>query len=350
MCITLNRKMKISIISFLKNHSKEMRSMEDIKQPKPQIEGYKDLITYIRKGYIKIPKFQREFVWDIKDTAKLLDSIIKGYPIGAFILWKTRERLRCIKELGNVTLPPTPEGDSVKYVLDGQQRLASIFVAIGGLEVEKKKKNKTVLVDYKKIYVDLDKNLDEEDVITVDEPTPNTWITLCDLLSNKISYFSTDYPSYIDKIEKYREMFHTYDFSTIVLEDYTMDIAVEVFTRINTTGTELTLFEIMVAKTYDENRGFDLSLKYKKLKKELSNAQYGTIPSSTILQCISSNLIKNCRRKEILKLPKDDLIDVWDDTIDAVKKAVDYFRTYYRIPASRLLPYNALLVPFSYFF
>lgn len=104
-----------------------------MKQPKPQPEKYNDLITDIRRGYIKIPKFQRDFVWGIGDTAKLLDSIIKGYPIGTFILWKTRERLSSVKNIGSADLPPTPEGDSVRYVLDGQQRLASLFVVLEGL-------------------------------------------------------------------------------------------------------------------------------------------------------------------------------------------------------------------------
>ena len=46
------------------------------------------------------------------------------------------------------------------------------------------------------------------------------------------------------------------------MPDYPLDIACEVFTRINTGGTELTLFEIMVAKTYDEKKKFDLLEKY----------------------------------------------------------------------------------------
>ena len=42
-----------------------------------------------------------------------------------FILWKTEEELRSIRNLGGVDLPPTPKGDSVQYVLDGQQCLTS---------------------------------------------------------------------------------------------------------------------------------------------------------------------------------------------------------------------------------
>lgn len=105
----------------------------------------------------------------------------------------------------------------------------------------------------------------------------------------------------------------------------------------------------MSAKTYDEIKNFDLQEKYAELQEDLGNG-YNTIPSSTVLQCLSLNLVKECTRRAILKLNKDDVINVWDETVESIKEAIDYFRTFYRIPASRLLPYNALLVPFSYLF
>ena len=71
-------------------------------QPKPDSKSYSDLISDIEKGVIKIPKFQRDFVWTIDRTAQLLDSILKGYPIGTFILWETNERMTSIKNIGLV--------------------------------------------------------------------------------------------------------------------------------------------------------------------------------------------------------------------------------------------------------
>lgn len=54
-------------------------------QPKPDSKKYSDLISEIQEGIIKIPRFQRDFVWSIDKTAKLPDSILKGYPIGTII-------------------------------------------------------------------------------------------------------------------------------------------------------------------------------------------------------------------------------------------------------------------------
>ena len=47
---------------------------------------------------------------------------------------------------------------------------------------------------------------------------------------------------------------------------------------------------------------------------------------------------------------KQEIIDNWDNAIEALKEAIDFFRTHYGIPASKILPYDALLVPFAYFF
>src|SRR5690625_303944 len=106
----------------------------------------------------------------------------------------------------------------------------------------------------------------------------------------------------------------------------------------------------MVAKTFDAERNFDLAEKFDELIDRLEEVDYELIPESTVLQTISMLLVGECKRKTILKLDKDKFIDIWDDAIESIECAIDYFRHYYRIPVSRILPYNALLVPFAYFF
>lgn len=85
------------------------------------------LIDRITNGDIRIPAFQRDFVWEPDQIAFLLDSIYKGYPIGTVILWKTDTRLPAEKNLGSFILPEPAKNYPVNYVLDGQQRLTSIF-------------------------------------------------------------------------------------------------------------------------------------------------------------------------------------------------------------------------------
>ena len=324
-------------------------------QPENQSKKYQHLFTGIDSGQIKIPKFQRDFVWSKEQTAKLIDSIIKGFPIGTFIFWKTKEELRHIKEIGNVTLPESKKGDSVLYVLDGQQRITSLYAVQKGIRITKDGKE----IDYQDIYIDLLSDTDEDDQIVFVNPIPDLKsISVHKLLNGSLIDFFQEYPEkeIIEKIDIYRKRLTGYDFSTIMITEYPLDIACEIFTRINTGGTELTLFEIMVAKTYDQELNFDLAWEYEWLidnngvGKDLEDAGYETISSSTILQCIAAHLCQQVRRRDILKLPKLDIINSWSIVKSGIFHAVDYLRTQLRVPVSRLLPYNALLVPFTYFF
>ena len=321
-------------------------------QPKPDSKKYTDLISEIQKGQIKVPKFQRNFVWSLDKTAKLLDSILKGYPIGTFILWETNERLNDIKNIGNLELPAIPDDIKVQYVLDGQQRITSLYAAYLGAQIQKEGEKK--VTNYANIFVDLEGNIENnDDQIVLPEKPGNIHITLHKILVSKYSEIKKEYTDeYIDKIQEYKETFSTYDFSTIVLRKEDIDSAIEVFTRINTGGQTLTLFEIMSAKTYDEEQDFDMEDKFQKLMEELAERKYNSISSSVILSILSLVLSKNkeCKRKTILQLEKQKIIDTWDDVISALKESIDYFRSVYRIPVSAILPYDSLLVPFAYFF
>ncbi len=316
--------------------------------PEPLPKQFSSLMDDVSSGRLKIPQFQREFVWKIKKSADLLDSIVKLYPVGAFIFWKTKERLRSIKKIGGLDLPEPPRGDYVNFVLDGQQRITSLFAALKGekiIRVDGKEE------DFSEIYIDLEANGDEKIVTTeIEGKNKDQLIKLRDLLYGGLTALAQYPRKYHEKLEEYKKRIESYNYSVIQVNDASIDVATEIFTRINVGGKSLTLFEIMVAKTYDCDKDFDLSTKFDLLAESLKDVDYETISNATVLQVISLVLTQECKRKVILELSKEKFIDIWDDAIDAIERTVDYFRGYYRIPVSRLLPYNALIVPFAYFF
>ncbi len=54
----------------------------------------KQLISDLERGRIRIPSFQRGFVWNSEQVAYFIDSIYKGFPFGSILLWRTRSELR----------------------------------------------------------------------------------------------------------------------------------------------------------------------------------------------------------------------------------------------------------------
>ncbi|MFQ5754333.1 MAG: DUF262 domain-containing protein, partial [bacterium] len=267
---------------------------------------------------------------------------------GTFIFWRTNERLRSIRDLGNFQLPEPPDGDFINYVLDGQQRLTSLFATLKGLKLHRENGKSE---DYADMYLDLNAAGDEQIVITdTANKDEKGIIRIMNLLDGDIELLASYPKEYHKKLNEYKQRIEAYHFPIIMIKDSPIDIATEIFTRINVSGKPLSLFEIMVAKTFDVEKNFDLAEKFSELIENLRTVNFETISDATVLQAISVILKKECKRKQILQLKKDKFIAVWDEVVDSIERSVEYFRSYYRIPVSQLLPYNALIVPFSYFF
>jgi hypothetical protein len=324
-----------------------------LKQPENQSKKYSALFADIDAGRTKLPMFQRDFVWDKAQTAKLIDSILKGFPVGTFIIWKTRDRFRHFRELGNLSLPEPPAGDSVQYVLDGQQRITSLYAVRKGLRITRDGR----VIDYKDISIDLEAGDEPEDELVYSEPlSDRRSISVHDLLSKDVTDFDSYGKDERRKIHAYRAALTGHDFSVIEIPEYDIDTACEIFTRINTGGKVLSLFEIMVAKTFDPESGFDLERKYLDLVdgddggKSLIDASFETIPAMTVLQCIAAHLKDGIRHSDILRLDRRAVIDSWPHVKETIFAAIDHMQSHLGVAVSRILPYPVLLVAFSNFF
>ena len=96
---------------------------------RPEIVFLFDLVRQLVDGNIRIPRFQRPFVWRKEQMIDLLDSIHKQYPIGSLLAWETDEEIVSIESIGPVVLNGTPT-QIPTYLLDGHQRLSTIAGAL----------------------------------------------------------------------------------------------------------------------------------------------------------------------------------------------------------------------------
>ena len=156
--------------------------------------------------------------------------------------------------------------------------------------------------------------------------------------------------STVTEVRDYKRVIDGYQCSVIEVPEARIDTATEIFTRINVTGKPLSVFEIMVAKTFDYDKDFDLAEKTNQLIDELADHDYGTLPDIVFLQVAATIMTKECSKRDILQLDKETFIATWTEAEDAIRSAVDYLRSSLLVPVSQLLPYKALLIPIAYFF
>jgi uncharacterized protein with ParB-like and HNH nuclease domain len=95
-----------------------------------------DIIRGAYEGGVVVPEFQRPFVWSREDIEELLVSILQGYFIGTFLMLDTSPKeslfpFRTVEGLSEVNPNASPYNHSkVQLVLDGQQRITSLFYAL----------------------------------------------------------------------------------------------------------------------------------------------------------------------------------------------------------------------------
>ena len=114
-----------------------------------------ELVAWIEKGQLRLPEMQRRYVWRSTRVRDLLDSLYRGYPSGAILIWETDEDVPlqdfAIDQENSTLSHP-------RLLLDGQQRLTSLSAVIRG---------KPVYVRYRKRPLELLFNLEHPDHLSV---------------------------------------------------------------------------------------------------------------------------------------------------------------------------------------
>lgn len=102
-----------------------------LRRPRSDTFGITDVLDLAEGGRLRVPAFQRPFVWDDDDVRRLFDSIWRGFPIGTLLLW-TRPAPAASISFGPVVID-VPEVESAYWVVDGQQRVTSLVGALSSL-------------------------------------------------------------------------------------------------------------------------------------------------------------------------------------------------------------------------
>lgn len=320
-------------------------------------------IEDIEKGLIQIPAFQRDFIWKPNDKLNLFDSIKRGYPIGSILFWKPEnETFGKNLDIGPYTIPNN-EGEYF-YILDGFQRLSTLFGCLVNPNKSNLKCNKEEWRKGFNVCYDLDKeeffiprsNSDRLAPFQVHIyeliDTRSTFSFQRTLFNHEIDNKMVD--KYMDRYEKLGTTLIDYSLPSIDIFGGEIEEAVEIFSRVNSTGAEISPDWMVSALTYSKDQDFRLgSIIDDLLLVELKIFNFSEIKRDLILNCITNSFGKpyfdqSSRIEELVR--RNDFIDVTRKTIENIKKAVKFLFEELLVLDGKLLPYGSQLIFITDFF
>jgi len=304
-------------------------------------ETLKSVMSDFEKGEYRIPKFQRKFVWDFTEICDLFDSIYNEYPIGTIFIWnppeEERQFFRSLEDLNQPNYDDL-ERPEISFILDGQQRIVSLYVSIKGMNFKGKDFSKISFnVDTEK-FQEYDSN--DENVIKVcDIWKAETWADLLERFENEER----------DIIKTCRNKITDYPISKVMSKHSNFEDVKDVFLRINERGRKLKTFDKINARLWDKE--FNLR---KKIQTEIDNETldrfgFGKINGKRVAQCLSLNIEGNCRNDTMKNLDSGEVKDNWDDTKNSIIYAVNYLQNK-GVKQLDFVPYKSSLPLLSYYF
>ena len=264
----------------------------------PTTNKYEDMsaleaLDFARERNLLLPDIQREYVWDVSDIEALFESIVDEYPIGSCIFWKTnRNIINNDKpnlyyffskfEKGRTKNEKAPEVLTKEcdyyIVLDGQQRITSLNIALNGSYKYYKggrghnRSNPKSWVE-KELYYNLDfyvQNVEEDDehpkkrfVFLTDDEAKNQnvykvkYLLKYDTLQAFIKFmYQSDYEDkIIDDLSKLFSRLHDASGNGLVhyycINENSYDGALDIFVRVNSTGRKLSKSDLLFSTLID---------------------------------------------------------------------------------------------------
>lgn len=357
-----------------------------------------EILKDVNSGKIQLPDFQRGWVWDDDRIKGVIASVAKSFPIGAVMLLETGNeniRFKTKPVEGVVGLNGTkPE----MLILDGQQRITSLYQAIMTKRVVNTRNSKGYEIK-RWYYIDMVKALDtdsdlEEAIFSINE---NKIITenigrdiILDLSTEENEFKNLMYPvSMVDNYDEWRTKFieywdydrdkikfwnefekkiikgfNGYNLPVIVMKkENTKEAVCQVFEKVNTGGVSLTVFELLTASFASDE--FDLKADWEDIKNKFKPYKILNKTSNTdIIQAITlystfnkrlaaitSGLTENipsvsAKRKEMLNLTLSEYLKYRDEIVEGFIKSSKILVENH-IFNSRDLPYSTQLVPMA---
>ncbi|HWS86805.1 MAG TPA: DUF262 domain-containing protein [Pyrinomonadaceae bacterium] len=254
-----------------------------VSAPAPEVQYLPHIFRRIQSGDIKIPAFQRTFIWTEAQVLELLNSIYRGFPIGSVLFWRVDEKVFKIAKAETTSFPETPEDYPLNYVIDGLQRLSTLY---GCFHWKQKDKANIFNVIF---------DLDHEEFMHFDERhIPEHYIHLSSIFSPKTFLEaqsqlmnSIDSDLLLNRAINLHSTFQEYLIPLVTISGRDLNEVVSIFERVNSTGTRLSAVDFLRAVTWAEE--FDLSNELESIS-EVGRSLGFDIPFETLAKILAISL------------------------------------------------------------
>lgn len=315
--------------------------------PVPEIQRLEQLVESIRQGLIRLPRFQRPFVWDRQDMLDLWDSIYKGYPIGSVLLWHSSQRLKSEREIYGFSVQEAPNDTyPTNYLLDGQQRLTTVC---GALFWDGSDLNSVWAIHF---------DLDTEQFVYAKEPDKlnlfplNKLLSTSDFVRQCMRFESSPLSKQYYKVaENLLRAVKNYKVAVVRIGDLSLKEVAPIFERINSKGRSLTMVDLMRAATWRD--GFDLTEAIEEVITGLGREGFSEIPETVVLRGVSAAASMGINKDDIDRLRDlsvDDLRSAFAVMSASTRRAIEFLRQEMGITHYAFLPYAIQLTHTAEFF
>jgi hypothetical protein len=309
----------------------------------------KNILRRVIEGELRVPAFQRNFVWNPDRVQFLMDSLYKGYPIGTILVWRTREKLEHDRKLGAFNLPNPKKDYPIDYILDGQQRITSIFSAFQ-TELSPEENEEVKWLD---IYFDLDAKEDVQNsqfIALKPEDVEPRHIPLKLIFDYKeFGRFVHNYPdpSRVDEIYALQANFIDKQINIDIVETEEHSKIAIIFERVNRGGVPLDTYQLLSAWTWSGE--FDLRSKFEELGAELDEHDYNDLVDDPdlLLKCCAAVLRDDASAKSVVELDGTEVRNGFEGFTNALLGAIDFLKRDCGVQSFKNIPYKSMLIPLS---
>lgn len=349
------------------------------------------IVEMIDSGNIALPEFQRDFVWDISRTYDLFDSLFKDVFIGSIIYGipsfsltvreidnrerkspggKRRRKLKTTY-LTQDEIKSKVQINNFKLVLDGQQRITSIYRALKGIddvwiimknndELDEQYKDCTLKSIPLEASVLSIGGYEDPDHLSINLATVYKKINdslLEDEIKdffNELSFskeleddlYKSSFKTYVQIIQKIEDLFKSQKLVAYFLLDMSADKFALFFERSNSLGVSLTFVDILVAKLIN---GFNL----RKHIEDFENKNPGIVLNRELIARSIAYLVSNGKKvdkKYILSnLNSEHFTKHWDELTFLYKSTIEYLYNNHYILNYKWIPYPSTIIPIMMF-